>query len=160
MPSPRLTVRAFTEADAHAVAQMLAASRAEYTRYFHPFAFDAATIATHVAKAVFDQWFLLEIAEGGKVTPAGFYMLRGLDEGFPDPMFGVFVAEAFAGQGLGRLTLAHAETQCRLNRWPRLRLKVDPANSRALRIYQAAGFIFERVDAKTGDRVLCRELAR
>ena len=118
-------------------------------------------LAALVAKSVLDQWFLLEVHENGTVASAGFYMLRGLDEGFPDPMYGVFVAEQFAGRGLARLTLAHAEAQCRLNGWGRLRLKVDPHNTRAHRIYETGGFAFERVDPQNGDQVLlCRELTR
>jgi GNAT superfamily N-acetyltransferase len=87
-------------------------------------------------------------------------MMRGLDEGFPDPMYGVFVAQRFAGKGLARLTLAHAEAQCRLNGWKRLRLKVDPDNVRAYKLYQSSGFKFEKVDPNNGNQVvLCREIA-
>jgi GNAT superfamily N-acetyltransferase len=143
------------------VADLLAGSRDEYTRYFHPFEFKAPVLEAFLAKAVLDQWFLLEVHQNGSAKPAGFYMLRGLDEGFPDPMYGVFVAEEFAGLGLARLTLAHAETQCRLNGWHRLRLKVDPNNARAHRIYQSAGFVFERMDPMNAEQVvLCREIAR
>jgi GNAT superfamily N-acetyltransferase len=156
--SPRLIIRPCAEGDPPAIAELLARSDAEYVRYFHPFAFDAATIAAHLVRAERDQWFLLEIYEGGGFRAAGFYMLRGLDEGFADPMYGVFIAKEFSGRGLARLTLAHAEAQCRLNGWTRLLLKVDPQNARAHCLYQAAGFVFEREDPKSGHHVLCREL--
>lgn len=153
-PSPQFAIRPLAEADCEVVADLLAGSRPEYTRFFHPFAFDAAAIGALVAKAVLDQWFMLEMCDGGGFAPAGFYMLRGLDEGFPDPMYGVFIAEKYAGRGLARLTLEHAKTQCRLHAWPCLRLKVAPENTRARRIYETAGFEQERVDAKSGQCVL------
>lgn len=158
--SPRLVIRPLTEADAPTVVALLAQSTADYTRYFHPFAFDEKVLRALLSRAVLDQWFLLEVQESGEATPAGFYMLRGMDEGFPDPMYGVFVAEHCAGKGLARLTLAHAEAQCRLNGWARLRLKVDPNNARAHRLYTAGGFAFESVDPNNGDQVLlCREVS-
>jgi len=49
-----------------------------------------------------DQWFMIEIERDGALQPAGFYTLRGLDEGYADPMYGVFIAEEFCGRGLGR----------------------------------------------------------
>lgn len=159
--SPRLIIRPCAEGDPPLIAELLARSDAEYVRHFHPFAFDAATIAAHLIRAERDQWFLLELYEGGGFRPAGFYMLRGLDEGFADPMYGVFVAKEFSGRGLARLTLAHAEAQCRLNGWTRLLLKVHRENDRARRLYESAGFVFERMDAKSdGQLVLCRALPR
>ncbi len=161
MASPRLVIRPFTAADPAPVAELLARSTDEYTRYFRPFEFEAGVLEALFTKSRRDQWFVIEVHEHGAVAPAGFYMLRGLDEGFSDPMYGVFVAEQFAGRGLARLTLAHAEAQCRLNGWQRLRLKVDPHNERAHRIYQSVGFEFEQVDPKNEDQVfLRRDLAK
>ena len=155
----RIILRPLTDADPAALAELLSGATDEYTRFFHPFAFDAVVIACLVFKSVIDQWFIMEIEEGGGFQTVGFYMLRGMDEGFVDPMYGVFVAQKFAGLGLARLTLAHAEAQCRLNGWKNLRLKVDPANARAHKLYLACGFKFESADPKNDDQVvLCREV--
>lgn len=155
----RLVIRPFAASDQEPVAALLAGSPGEYTRYFHPFPFEASAIEALFVKAVRDQWFLLELIDNGAATPAGFYMLRGLDEGYANPMYGVFIAQTFSGRGLARLTLAHAEAQCRLNGWRRLLLKVDPKNTRAHALYQAAGFQFERADPNNEDQVfLSREL--
>lgn len=157
----RLHIRPLTDADPAALAELLSQSAEAYTRFFHPFDFSAATIALLAFKSVVDQWFMLEVEVAGLFQPAGFYMLRGLDEGFPDPMYGVFVAERYSGLGLARLTLAHAEVQCRLNGWEHIRLKVDPSNARAHKLYTSCGFRFESVDPKNGDQeILCRHVSR
>ena len=150
----RIIIRPFGDGDPAILAELLSQSAEEYTRFFHPFAFEAAVIATLAFKSVLDQWFLLEIEEGGAFQTVGFYMLRGMDEGFPDPMYGVFVAQKFAGLGLARLTLAHAEAQCRLNGWKHLRLKVDPENVRAHKLYLSCGFKFESVDPNNGNQMV------
>lgn len=147
-------IRPLAAADNWALAHLLASANAEYTRYFDPFAFDAAAIESVTTKAILDQWFAVEITHAGTARLVGFYMLRGMDEGFADPMYGVFIAEASAGRGLARLTLAHAETQCRLNGWKNLRLKVDPENKRAHALYLSAGFAFEKVDPHNSHRVV------
>ena len=154
----RIHIRPFADGDPTLVAGLLHAASPEYTRFFHPFAFEVNAIGQLAFNAVQDQWFALEIEQGGGFQPAGFYMLRGLDEGFPDPMYGVFIAEDFAGCGLARLTLTHAEAQCRLNGWKNLLLKVDAENARASRLYESCGFQFQRVDPKNGNRVLAKEM--
>ena len=159
MNSPRrILIRPFTSADPALVADLLCAASPEYTRFFRPFVFETDAIGPLAFDAVQDQWFALEIEQAGGFQPAGFYMLRGLDEGFADPMYGVFIAEEFARCGLARLTLAHAEAQCRLNGWKNLLLKVDAENARASRLYESFGFQFQRVDPKNGNRVLAKEI--
>lgn len=148
------SIRPFSEGDASALAGLLSQASEAYTRFFHPFAFETEVIENLTANSVIDQWFILEISEVKVTWPVGFYMLRGMDEGFADPMYGVFIAESHAGRGLARLTLAHAESQCRLNGWKNIRLKVDPANARAHQLYLACGFEFEAEDPKNSDQII------
>lgn len=161
MISPRRAIiRPFSESDPSAIASVLSGSSPEYLRWFRPFAFDEATIRSLVFAGKLDQWFVIEIEQREGAEPAGFYMLRGMDEGFVEPMYGVFIAECHAGLGLARLTLAHAEVQCRLNGWKTLLLKVDPENTRAFRLYQSCGFEFRRVDSGNGNHVLAKTILR
>ena len=157
MTSPlRLIIRPFSEGDPAEAARLLSSSRAEYLRWFGPFQFDATVIGNLAFSAVRDQWFTIEVEQGGGYQFAGFYTLRGVDEGFADPMYGVFIGEAFSGKGIARLTVAHAEAQCRLNGWKTLLLKADPRNRRAFDIYTRAGFQYVRTDPKNGDQVLAK----
>lgn len=156
----RIHVRPFDASHPALVAELLGSASPEYTRFFHPFEFEARAIAELLAEAVQDQFFVVEIEEDGRARAAGFYMLRGLDKGFAEPMYGVFIAEEFGGSGLARLTLAHAEAQCRVNGWKSLLLKVDPENTTALNIYESLGFKFVRRDPDHGNHVLSKPLSR
>ena len=154
----RILIRSLTPGDPALIATLLREASPEYVRFYRPFEFSAEVIERIVWRCAMDQWFMIEIERNGAIQPAGFYTLRGLDEGFAEPMYGVFIAEEFSGHGLGRFTLAHAESMCRLNGWPNLLLKVDPANTRAFALYEASGFRFLRPDPATGHQVLIKPL--
>jgi GNAT superfamily N-acetyltransferase len=155
----RIFIRSFAAGDPARIAQLLRDTSPDYVRFYRPFEFSAEMIERIVWRSAKDQWFMVEIERDSVLLPAGFYTLRGLDEGFADPMYGVFIAEEFSGRGLARLTLAHAEAMCRLNGWPNLLLKVDPANARAFALYEAGGFRFLRPDPATGNQVLIKPLS-
>ncbi|MDQ6911318.1 MAG: GNAT family N-acetyltransferase [Verrucomicrobiota bacterium] len=151
-----ITIRRLSADDSESVSALLLESSETYTQYFTPFDFDIDSVRAALSKVEKDCFFALEAATPRSIGLAGFYMLRGLDEGFAEPMYGVFVAEKFQGLGLCRLTMFHAETVCRLNRLPGLLLKVKEGNSRARKIYESFGFQFIRRDARSGDAVLAK----
>ena len=158
--SAGITIRPFAEADAEGTVELLRSASSEYVHYFRPFEFERSFVERLVRAAREDRWFAIEIVRAGE-TPelAGFYMLRGIDESFTDPMYGIFIAEEYGGLGLARLSLAHAEATCHMNRWSNLLLKVNPANARAFRLYAASGFHFLRLDPATGNQVLIKPLS-
>lgn len=159
MSTRSILIRPFAEGDATAALALLRAAATDYVRYFRPFEFEVETVSRLVRDAQRDRWFIIEVVrDGAAAAPVGFYMLRGIDEGFADPMYGIFIAEEFSGLGLARLSLAHAESMCRLNGWPNLLLKVDPANTRAFSLYEASGFRFLRLDPATGNQVLSKPI--
>lgn len=81
-------------------------------------------------------------------------MLRGLDEGFERPSFGVFVSEDWSGQGLARMALDHAISWCREAGVKKVMLKVAEANLRARKAYSAAGFVSVDICKRTGHEVM------
>jgi RimJ/RimL family protein N-acetyltransferase len=83
-----------------------------------------------------------------------FFMLRGFDDGFERPSFGVYIAEAFANRGLAKLALQYALVWCRLNHVAAVMLKVHPENHYARRVYEQAGFRFTEVCPRTGHDIL------
>jgi len=123
-------------ADAARIAAMLKAASQEYAAHFHPFAFDEATVRAQLERARKDCFWGLEC--GAKL--AGFFMLRGFDEGYERPSFGVFVAEQFAGRGLARQALDTATQWCKENGVREMMLTVFPENAAARRVYEEAGF--------------------
>lgn len=160
MSSRGITIRPFIDGDAATALALLRSAAPGYVRFFRPFAFEVETVKRLVGDARNDRWFFIEIARAGAAAiPVGFYMLRGIDEGFADPMYGIFIAAEFSGLGLARLSLVHAEAMCRLNGWPNLLLKVDPANTRAFGLYETSGFRFLRIDPTTGNQVLIKPLS-
>src|ERR1017187_7511958 len=146
--------------DAAALSALLKSSPADYVKHFNPFSFEVDALEKLIARAKKDRLIGIEVQTGQEAELAGFYMLRGLDEGYSAPMYGVFVAYKFRNKGLARLTLVHAETSCRLNQIDRLLLKVHPQNARAKRLYEAQGFTSFRQDPTNENVVMEKLLSR
>jgi len=131
-----LTIRPLELSDAAELSSMLTSQPPEYMRYFVPFAFDQATLSHLLRERVHDVY--LGIYWEGKVV--ALCMLRGWDDGYEVPAYGVVVAERYRRKGLGALTLEVAKTLCRLRDARQLMLKVHPDNVTARGLYERAGF--------------------
>ena len=67
-------------------------------------------------------------------------MLRGWDEGFQIPSFGIIVDYRYHGLGLGRRMTEFAIEEARRLNCSRVRLSVYESNDRALCLYRSLGF--------------------
>lgn len=67
-------------------------------------------------------------------------MLRGFDEGFEVPSFGIFVDHRHHRQGIGRQLTAWTVDEARRREYPSVRLSVYASNAGALRLYRTLGF--------------------
>ena len=105
----------------------------DYSKYFVPFSFKEDSITKIINDAVNDKYFGIFIND----DLAGFYMLRGFDEGYEVPSYGVWISDKFSGLGLSKLTLQHAITFCKLNGLKKIMLKVHPENVIAKNIADA-----------------------
>lgn len=112
------------------------------TSEFHPHPFDAATAERLCAYRGKDWYSVGTVGARRQWLMAGYVMLRGWDEGFLIPSFGICVHPDWQGFGLGRLLTQAAIAVARLRRSPAIRLKVYPANTRALGLYRSLGFLF------------------
>ena len=130
-------IRLLTNADAEALAKMFEASDASgAAAHFHPFplaAESAAMICQHTGS---DRYFAAWDAE----QVCGFGMLRGWDEGFEVPSFGVLVHPEKQGRGVGRALVRFALEEAWRVGAPRVRLTVHPENTRAMELYTREGF--------------------
>jgi ribosomal protein S18 acetylase RimI-like enzyme len=153
-----VTIRVLAPHDAEVLSSALLSSPPDYMRFFHPFDFGVASVRRQLEKGKLDTFFGLQTESAGERELAGFYMMRGLDEGYPQPMYGVYVAHKYWGKGLARLTLVHAEIFCALNNYERILLKVHPDNVRAKKLYESVGFHFLREESISHEHVLCKEL--
>jgi RimJ/RimL family protein N-acetyltransferase len=135
--------------DAPRLSDMLRAQSSAYVRFFNPFNFDRETIEEVLARK--DQDIFMGIFWQDEL--AGFFMLRGWDEGYEAPSYGVLIDARYSGYGLTRLSLKIAKSICKLRRVPRIMLKVHPENTVARALFEEARFIYTGVDAASGHLV-------
>jgi len=124
-------------------------NRSDTTRFFRPFALDTES-ATRIANyRGLDMYFLGVIDQ----TACGFTMLRGMDEGFEIPSFGIFVDHEHRAKGLGQLLTLKTINAARKAGFNRLRLTVHESNCGAVRLYESIGFretLREPIDSDEG----------
>jgi GNAT superfamily N-acetyltransferase len=122
--------------DAPELSRMLCEQPPAAREFFEPFPFEAEHLVRRLAGAVDDRYWA--VYEGPSIV--AFFMLRGWDEGFSVPAYGVLVSSARYGLGLGRFTLEWCRLWCRLNGVPEIMLKVHKRNGVAARLYEKFGF--------------------
>jgi ribosomal-protein-alanine N-acetyltransferase len=119
----------------------------QVTDMFDPFPLDAAQARKIALGAGEDAFY---IAVRGEL-PVGFSMLRGFDEGYEIPSFGIFVDYDCHGRGIGRELTAWTVEQARGRGCPAVRLTVYATNVAARGLYESLGFVErerESVDRK------------
>ena len=126
----------------------------DYTKYFVPFSFEEDSIKKIISDAVNDKYFGIFIND----DLAGFYMLRGFDQGYEVPSYGVWISDKFSGLGLSKLTLQHAISFCKLNGLKKILLKVHPENTIAKNIYENFGFKQQGFDEKNSNLIYYKSL--
>jgi len=150
------TLAELRPADAADLAALLTADGPEYGRYFVPFTSNTpAALAERLASALRDRYWGFRQEH----RLVGFFMLRGFDDGFARPSFGVFIAREAAGHGLASRALAEAIDWCRRNDVAALMLKVHPDNAPALQAYLNAGFSAFDICPRTGHTMMQMQLA-
>jgi GNAT superfamily N-acetyltransferase len=127
----------------------------EYIKYFHPFPFDASEIRKRLVAARKD--FYWGIFCGKELV--GFFMLRGMDDGYEVPSYGVYISRKWSGKGLSKLSLLFSISWCRVNGFKTLMLKVHPKNHIARKMYEDNGFVTVGVDSKNDNFIMHRTLA-
>jgi len=120
-----------------------------YSQYFTPFSFDVETLTELLTKKRLDLYFAIVKCK----SVAGFYMLRGFDQGYEIPAYGVWIAPSFSGSGLALMTLNHAVVTCKALGCQAIMLKVHPNNLHAKAIYEKYGFKQVNSDVRNGNIV-------
>jgi RimJ/RimL family protein N-acetyltransferase len=131
------------------LSSLLQSERAEYVQYFTPFPFDVASLEMRLASAKRDRYWGIRWED----NIVGFFMLRGFDEGYERPSFGIVISEAYSCFGLGKLALYYSLSWSRLSKIKAVMLKVHPDNLIARRMYEQAGFQFLEICEESGQRV-------
>ena len=109
----------------------------EVTRQFHPFPLNEGT-AHHIARTNhLDRYYIALFRD----QVVGLCMLRGWDEGYSIPGFGILVDRRFQNRGLGTKMTEFAITEARKLGCHQVRLSVYASNEVALSLYTSLGFI-------------------
>ena len=135
--------------DAASMSMLLCSVDKEYSKYFTPFSFDVESLYGILSKAIKDLYFGVYVGK----RLSGFYMLRGFDEGFETPSYGVWISPEFSRVGLATLTLSHCFAVCKLNGIKKVMLKVNPDNLAAKLTYEHCGFVQTGIDSKNGQLI-------
>ena len=135
--------------DAPQLSAMLCAQSPAYVRFFTPFSFDQDALTDILARQRQDIFMGIYWQE----DLVGFFMLRGWDEGYEAPSYGVMIDERYSGYGLTRLSLKMVKSICKLRHSPLIMLKVHPDNTVAKSLFEEARFIQTGVDAASGHLV-------
>jgi [ribosomal protein S18]-alanine N-acetyltransferase len=109
-------------------------------RFFAPHPFDEAELQRRVHYRGLDHYSVVVL--GSRVC--GYGLLRGWDEGFTVPSLGLAIHPAARGRGLAELLMVFLHAVARHRGAQRVRLRVQPDNTRALALYRRLGYAFEQ----------------
>lgn len=135
--------------DAEACVQLLTEDSSGDRRFFQPFPFTKDALRSILAKERRDRyWGLYDM-----IGLVGLCMLRGLDQGYEIPSYGVYIASRARGKGLSRIALAHSLAWCRSQGITCVMLSVHPDNLAAKHVYETSGFVFTGQYSQRGHMV-------
>ena len=109
---------------------------AEVVRRFNPFPLNRETAYRIACTDCLDRYYVTLYEN--KIV--GLCMLRGWDEGYSIPSFGVLVDRHFHNHGVGREMTVYAIEEARRLGCHRVRLSVYASNKPALHLYTSLGF--------------------
>jgi ribosomal protein S18 acetylase RimI-like enzyme len=133
-----LAFRELADADEEALARFLVRNDVpSVTATFTPFPMTAASAATLLSERREDRYYG---AFAGPDEVVALSMLRGWDEGYAVPSFGIAVDAGWHGRGVGTRMTAWTVEQARALGAPSVRLTVYDDNPTAQRIYARLGF--------------------
>lgn len=139
-----LEIHQLTSLDGPFVSQFFAEIlHSRLDRTFHPHDF-TEDMAWKICRYEGQDWYAAGIMKPrSERNMAGYVMLRGWDEGYDIPTFGVCVLPRFQGVGVGKALLREAIHVAMRRGAPAVRLKVYPDNAPAIALYRHAGFQFQ-----------------
>lgn len=137
-PPLDMRIREVSPEDADPLAEFFEANAtADTVRHFSPFRLDEAT-ARHIARAPRrDAYFVACL--GARIV--GMSMLRGWDEGYEIPSFGMVVDERLRGRGAGRRLMEWTLEAAKRRGCSRVRLSVNASNHAGVHLYESLGFV-------------------
>jgi ribosomal-protein-alanine N-acetyltransferase len=141
-----IAVRLLAPSDATALGEFLAAAHdhAPTAELFHPHPLTREFAVELCGKlsAIKDRYFALFVDD----RVAGYAMLRGWDEGYKVPSFGICVHPALQNAGVGHVLTTFGIEESKRAGAEKVRLTVYKRNERAAHLYRKYGFVFAEKD--------------
>ena len=151
-----IEIKELSTNDAAILARKLSNEKKQYLKHFVPFEFTADSLTHILHNKKNDKYYGIFVRD----ELAGFYMLRGFDDGYEIPAYGVWISSEYSNKGLSKLTLYHAFSFCNLNNIKKLMLKVHPENKIAKALYESLGFIKVGVDDKNDNIIFHKSFSK
>jgi ribosomal-protein-alanine N-acetyltransferase len=124
--------------DGEMLARFFAGNRApSASRSFDPFELTAERAQLIVSGSSRDRFYLAWLEK----ELVAMSMLRGFDEGYAIPSFGILVDRRHRGRGIGRKVTIWTLDAAREQRCQAVRLTVYASNSAAVALYRSLGFV-------------------
>ncbi|HYI41896.1 MAG TPA: GNAT family N-acetyltransferase [Allosphingosinicella sp.] len=142
-------LRPMIPSDAASIAGLLQSQPAEYLRFFYAFGADEAAIAEILKSREKDVYSGL-FWQGALICV---FMLRGWDEGYDIPSFGLVVAADRRGREVLTVAMEAAKLISRLAGADRMMCKVHPGNVGATRGALRLGWIADCEEPETGNLI-------
>jgi ribosomal protein S18 acetylase RimI-like enzyme len=132
-----VTIREVTTEDLDLLNRFFRENDAEaILRHFHPFPLTLETAVNIACAEHKDHYYGMFLAD----RMIGLSMLRGWEEGYAVPSFGILIDRQFHGMGIGRKMTEFTIGEARKLGCKRMRLSVYASNEAALRLYRSLGF--------------------
>ena len=122
--------------DLNILSELIFSENKEYLMYFTPFT-NKKNFIDSILRSTKDMYFIIKVDQ----SIVGYISLRGLDDGYPNPRFGIFISKEFSNKGIGNFASKKIIKLCKDKfDYQFIDLKVDPNNKSAINLYHALGF--------------------
>lgn len=135
--------------DAARLANFFQNENPAYLQHFHPFEFSKASLRQKLTQKKLDRWW--GVQSSGHLV--GLLLLRGFDEGYSRPSFGIVIAEKYQGHGLATRAIQFSKQWVQDQGVDSIMLKVASKNQTAELLYVKNGFIPIGTCDHTGQKI-------
>lgn len=111
--------------------------------FFHPHPFNSETAQKIACYVGFDWYTGVFLKSENSETIVAYAMLRGWDEGYTIPSFGVCVLPSYQKMRIGQMLINASVVVAKVRGCQKIRLTVHPDNLTAIASYRRFGFEFQ-----------------
>lgn len=145
-----MKLKKITNSDIEPLSRIFFGQENEYLEFFLPFK-NKEELEELISKARKDIFYLIT----HKKDIVGYISLRGLDDGYSNPRFGIFISEKYSNKGYGYSASKEViKIVADSGNYSFIDLKVDPRNIRAINLYKKIGFEVHSTDGEENIMIL------